>query len=432
MSFRFNIAKGIAGASRFVLKKVLRRPAGFFPGKLALKIDSNLIADIAPMIDGQSVVVTGTNGKTSVTALLAQVLELEHNDVVTNSTGANMESGVASALLEHKFKKRKKTFAVFEVDELWVKKVLPALDANYLLLLDLFPDQADRYGSISNIQDSIIEALKSSPNTVLIYNADDPNCQLIADNCDNNAISFGMHDKISSENEPIVESCPKCGANMTYFLHQYAQLGNYKCNKCGFNRAGLEYGAGDIKLDVNKLTFTIGRTRFTSTNAAEYVCYNLVAFAACADKLGCRATSIVKAAASEKNDKGRLQYFKIDNKKVMINLAKNPAGFNQNIKYVLNQVKDNPATVVFFANTKEGDGRDPSWLNDVNFSLIKKPNLTILYGGEASELLGELTGGIKVDNAHDVLSYDNKLVFIIANYTAMFPLRDELIGMESK
>ncbi|MDO5329593.1 MAG: MurT ligase domain-containing protein [Coriobacteriia bacterium] len=439
MNFKFEIAKIVASASRFTLKKILRRPGGFYPGKLALQIDKNIISELSDVIDGESVVVTGTNGKTSVTALITACLESERNEVISNRTGANMASGVAAAMLEYKKKNRRaKTYGVFEVDEMWVHKVVPALKAKYFVLLDLFPDQVDRMGSIENIQRRIKEALDASPNTVLIYNADDPNCQIIADNCNNESVSFGMHEIISDDQETSVELCPKCNNNLTYYIHQYAQLGDYKCNKCGFNRAKLDYGAANISLRTNKLKFSVGRTHFKSNNAAEYVTYNLVGYIACTDLLGCKPTTISKIIKKQKNDNGRLQYFKINGKKVMINLAKNPAGFNQNIKYMLSNIGKEKSSCAFFVNTKEGDGHDSNWLYDVYFSRLKNADsLKVFYGGDASERLESILNDnklqpIHVENAQDVLnnSQNCENVYIIANYTAMFPLRDELMKME--
>lgn len=440
MQIKYNIAKVAALSSRFVLKNIFRRQAGFYPGNLALKIDNDILCKLADEFDAGTVLVTGTNGKTSVTALIASLMNEEGYNVSWNKGGANLESGVVAAILSFK-KQVSSNFGVYEVDELWVKKVLPKLKSKYLLLLNLFPDQVDRFGGIDAIQNSLIKALKYSPKTTLIYNADDPNCQYIADNCDNPCVSFGMKEKITNSKEYNDIDCPGCGQKLSYILHQYAQLGKYKCTNCGFNRAKLKYGASNIKLDSKCLQFDVENHSYSSKKAAEYVCYNLTGFVACGMLLRCQHKNISKVIENQKNDNGRLQYFDINGKKVMINLAKNPVGFNQNINYVLSRIKDassNEAHVVaFFANAREGDGHSTEWFNDVHFNkLIDQKNLSVFYGGEASKDLNLAIGNKdlyakKVENAQDLLGYaasaDN--IFIIANYTAMFPLRDELIKM---
>lgn len=261
-------------------------------------------------------------------------------------------------------KRRKKKFGVFEVDELWVEKTLPQLNSKFLLLLDLFPDQVDRYGSIGNIQKSLISALNNSPQTVLVYNADDPNCQVIADECKNNTIPFGVNEKISSVDDKTETKCPLCGFKMTYKIHQYAQLGNYRCAKCGFNRANPKYAATNIILDSNHLQFSIKDQTFVSKKAAEYACYNFTGFVATANALGCHPESIAKTIKYQQAKTGRMEFFDIKDQKVMINLAKNPVGFNQNINFVHDRIaagnSNNKTAVAFFVNAREGDGRDDS------------------------------------------------------------------------
>lgn len=361
MSFKQNMAKYSAGASRFALKKVLHRDGGFFPGKIALKIDENLLVDMAKKFDKGTVLVTGTNGKTSTTSLIADCARHSGANVCTNSTGANLSSGLASAMLEFNPARRRNCFGVFEIDELWVADALPKMRSKLLLLLNLFPDQVDRFGDISNIQKSLIGALKQSPDTCLIYNADDPNCQQIADACPNKTISFGALEKISNNDAASINKCPECGFDLNYKIQQYAQLGQYRCPNCGFNRAGLKFGAKNINLTAEKLEFDILDDHFSTTKAAEYVCYNLIGFIATAKTLNCDYDSIDFAIKNHKTQNGRMQKFEIGDANVMINLAKNPVGFNQNIEYIINHLKaDNNATstsVAFFVNAREGDGR---------------------------------------------------------------------------
>ncbi len=118
MSFRTNIAKASASASRFVLQKILKRPGGFFPGDIALKIDPELLVELSEEFDAGTVLVTGTNGKTSVTNLIADCMRYDGYEVAWNKTGANLSSGIAAAIMEFKVRRRKKKFGVFEVDEL--------------------------------------------------------------------------------------------------------------------------------------------------------------------------------------------------------------------------------------------------------------------------------------------------------------------------
>ncbi len=142
MSLQFAAARFVSSVSTWGLKNVFRRPAANFPGKAALYVDPQAIAHASNRLSKGSIVVVGTNGKTTVTNLLADVLEAAGERVTCNRTGANLGSGVATALLHAK----QADWGVFESDELWLAKMLPQLQATYVVLLNLFRDQLDRMG----------------------------------------------------------------------------------------------------------------------------------------------------------------------------------------------------------------------------------------------------------------------------------------------
>ena len=145
-----------------------------------MKIDPELLSDLAGLVD-RSVVITGTNGKTTTSNLIADAVAASGATVVCNRAGNNMEPGVVGALLEArgglKHTSSGKRVGVFECDELYTVRVLPKLKPTYFVLLNLFRDQLDRYGEIDHTQDVIAHALELSPATTLIYNADDPLCR---------------------------------------------------------------------------------------------------------------------------------------------------------------------------------------------------------------------------------------------------------------
>ena len=157
MGLQFAAARGISAASTWGLKHVFHRPAANFPGKVALYVDPDVIAHLATRLREGSVAVVGTNGKTTTTNLLADVIEASGKTVVCNRTGANLDSGVATSLLQSKGA----DWGVFETDVLWLARILPRLQATYVLLLNLFRDQLDRCGEIDRIQESIIGAFET-------------------------------------------------------------------------------------------------------------------------------------------------------------------------------------------------------------------------------------------------------------------------------
>lgn len=437
MGFQFAAARAVSAVSTWGLKNVFHRPAANFPGKMALYVDPRLIADLAPKLQKGSFVVVGTNGKTTVTNLLADILERAGQRVVCNRTGANLDSGVATALLHAK----PSDWGVFESDELWLARILPHLQASYVVLLNLFRDQLDRVGEIDRIQDSIVGALEKSPGTVLVYNADDPLCAAIAARAKNDSVPFGLAESMGLPQNSVADAqmCQQCSAMLEYDYRQYGQLGAYRCPNCGFARPALAYAGERVRLGADGLAFDVRRGgRDDAQDAAAfsveapyngaYMVYNLLATAVAADLAGCPAAAVRQAVEAFDPQNGRLQTFDVDGRRILLNLAKNPTGFNQNLKIVAQDPA--PKVVAFFVNDKEGDGRDVSWLWDIDFEeLADGGPMAVFAGGirgndvqvrlkyagiasevvaDADELLSRIAGLPTEANA-----------YFIANYTAL-------------
>ena len=171
MGVRKAMGNMASSLSTWGLRHLAHRPAANMPGKIALKIDPRIIAESMDKITEGSIVVVGTNGKTTITNMIADALERQGKSIACNRTGANLAYGVATTLLQTKGTVE---WGVFESDELWLAHTLPQVQADYVLLLNLFRDQLDRCGEIDRVQDAIATALEQSPNTTLLYNADDP------------------------------------------------------------------------------------------------------------------------------------------------------------------------------------------------------------------------------------------------------------------
>lgn len=456
MGLQFTLAKGIGAISTWGLKNVFKRPAGNFPGKIALYVDPTLLAGLRPKMRKGSVLVVGTNGKTTTTNLIADALEADGKQVICNRGGANLDSGVATSLLQAD----EADWGIFETDELWLAKILPHLKCTYVVLLDLFHDQMDRIAEIDTIQNSIIVALATSPDTVLLYNADDPNCTYIAKRSSNRSIGFGVRGALTphdggTKSAPM-QLCQICGNPLDYDIRQYDQLGDYRCTSCDFERPIREFEAHDASVESGHVSFNLDGPTGTwpiSTNASgAYMVYNLTAVAACSYLLGCSQEAVSQAIGAFNPTNGRLETMQVQGLSVLTNLAKNPAGFAQNIDIVVQG--QGPAKVAFFVNDKEGDGRDTSWLWDIDFeALAKRQGLSVFAGGiRARDLLLRMKyAGIdariansvaEVFSAPDPRLQDPKAtlldaaiaqndehaidVYLIANYTALPPVLAEV------
>lgn len=448
MSLRFTLAKAAGAVSTWGLRHVAHRPAANLPGKIALKIDPALLDELRGKCSAGSVITVGTNGKTSTNNLVANAFQAAGRTIICNRTGANLAAGITSALLQQPAAQ----WGVFECDELWLAHVLPRLRSNYVLLLNLFRDQLDRCGEIDRIQTSIAGALAASPDTVLIYNADDPLCARIADTVDNRSIPFGLDESMGLAQNTVADAqmCQKCDGMIQYRYRQYGQLGDYFCEQCDFARPALAYAGRDITLGAGGVTMEVcgphACERLRTPQPTPYAAYNLVAAYALCHETGVPTADFQRAVEAFDPRNGRLQRYRLNGRDVLLNLAKNPTGFNQNLKIV--EADAGPKMVAFFINDQVADGRDISWIWDIDFEeLAAQENLVVFAGGSrAHDLAVRLKyAGIEaaviesIDDAFDRLGAltaagvmpRDAAVYAIANYTALPPVHDALNAREA-
>ncbi len=436
MTIRYNIAKTTSKILAFALKRVAHTNASNLPGRVALKVDPDVLkSEVSEKIQGKKIMIVGTNGKTSVTNLIADILVESGRKIVCNRSGANMKTGITSTLLQN----GRAEFGVFESDELWLRESICDIKANYVLLLNLFRDQLDRCGEIERIQSSISEALNSCPSATLIYNADDPLCVEVAKSVNNDVVSFGIDEPLQLVQNTIMDTtvCQCCDNMLTYKYHQYDKLGDFYCEKCGFSRPNCDWKTTNVEMGEKGIEFQLnGRDvtyAFASPLLGTYNVYNLSACAVAGILLGADHADIQKAFSAFNPKNGRLQHLNIAGKDMLLNLAKNPTGFNQNLRIIGDLAdKNEKISVAFFINDLTADGHDISWIWDIDFEeLARKRNLIFYAGGirkndlqvrlKYADIEAEL-----VDDVSQVLTNDVSQVFVIANYTALPEVKKSL------
>lgn len=461
MSFHTHLARTAAGVSRWGLRSVFKRNGGVLPGTIALRIDPDLLTSLADSL-AASVVVTGTNGKTTTTNLIADALAASGRTVVCNRAGNNMEAGIAAALLEAPSGRAATgRVGVFECDELYTVRVLPKLKPSHFVLLNLFRDQLDRYGEIDRTQQVIAEALASSPTTVLIYNADDPLCAAIAGRVPNPCLPFGIDGATGTETTRISESrfCPMCGTPLDYDYVQYGQLGAYRCPACGWGRPVLARQVRDVELTCTGYAFDVveadagqaaaeslsgvtdGRAQHIATRYnGLYMVYNVAAAFIAAAELGGARGEFQQVLDDYVPAGGRMATWDVAGRRVQSNLAKNPVGFDRQIQ----QIKTSGGRLgAFFLNDNDADGHDVSWIWDVDFERIADTTglrafaggtrahdmqVRLKYAGIDAALIGTVEEALAAcaDEPAD------ETLYAVANYTAFPPLVKELTGLAER
>ena len=356
---------------------------GTWPGEIALSIAPDILVQLFKQLNNGIVIVAGTNGKTTTSLMLTTILVKQGKRVVHNATGANLLNGVVSALINqfNWFGNINADWGVFEVDE----NTLPSVISNFqfpisngqkliVVLLNLFRDQLDRYGEVDVIAEKWQKAIaKLDQNTVLILNADDPQIAYLGFpflNKESEVVKsgevlyFGINDKTKflKQKEHATDStfCLNCGSRLHYEGIYFSHLGIWSCEKCGEKRP-------DPDLET-----------WESPLPGLYNYYNTLAAVSVAKTLNINDKVITQALTNFKPAFGRQEEFFVTDKLVKIFLSKNPAGFNASLRTVLEQ---NPKVILLVLNDRIPDGRDVSWIWDVDFELILN-NVLVLVSGD--------------------------------------------------
>ncbi|MCD7736977.1 MAG: MurT ligase domain-containing protein [Lachnospiraceae bacterium] len=396
-----------------------------FAGKVALRIDPDILKDLASQVREKIFVVCGTNGKTTTNNLLCSAIEREKSPsqtvrdrkgckVVCNHTGSNMLAGVTAAfvLAAKNNGNLDADYACIEIDEASTLRTFPHFKPDYMVLTNLFRDQLDRYGEIDITMDMLNRAIQMAPDMKIIVNADDALSTYLAMESGHEYITYGITERVFSEQEQgeqheIREGrfCKKCGTRLDYEFYHYSQIGKYNCPNCDFTRPEPDYEAShidmskglafDIKEKESEIISAAGTSgehgsemeaTFDENNGKNkirpvfadyrgfYNIYNILAAYAAARCAGLKMEGFDQVLREFNPQNGRMEHFHIGNTDVILNLAKNPAGFNQNISAVMEDKKEKDIIIVINDNAQ--DGTDISWLWDVDFDRFgKKKNL---------------------------------------------------------
>ena len=359
----------------FVLHK-LGRGATSMPGKVALKVKRNVLKDLSK--NTKVIVVTGTNGKTTSCRILEEGLKKAGKSYFINKSGANLITGVTASFIMNSTVtgKCKKDYAIIECDENAFKEVSRYIHCDVILVTNVFRDQLDRYGEIDITMELLKKAMHMAPDMKLVVNGDDALSAFLAKDSGNSYVTFGIGKQCQQEKENAREIregqfCKCCGEKLNYHFYHYSQLGDYECPNCGFKRPKLDFDAENVK-SGGKLSFDVDNREIKANYRGFYNVYNILAAYAAARTAGLELKNYNKVLADYNPQNGRMEHFHIKNTDVLLNLAKNPAGFNQNISAV--QEDDEPKDIIVLINDRDQDGTDISWLWDVDFDRFQDMN----------------------------------------------------------
>ena len=409
------------------------------PGKLLATVDPGALTELAARLPRGAAIVSATNGKTTTAALVASILgprlRLAHN-----SAGANLVSGVASALLAAPAAE----LGLFEVDEGAFPEVARRIRPRAVCLANLFRDQLDRYGELERIAERWRSAVAELPEgSSLVVNADDPQVGDLSV-ARPGAVTFGLDDPFhayrSLQHAADSKYCLRCGTPYAYAAAYVGHLGDYRCPACGHGRPPLQVAARAIVLEgLERASFELvtpeGPRRVILALPGLYNVYNALAASSLARALGATLDEIAEGLAAARPAFGRFERIQVGDKRVLLLLIKNPAGANEIVRTLLRG--GCPRVAMIALNDGIADGRDVSWIWDVDFEpLLEQLVRLVVSGDRAAELaLRCKYAGVPTDAIEVVPELERALdrglalvdeggeLAVLPTYTAMLALR---------
>lgn len=430
---RLGLAVSVAKSVTFLVRSLRLGAASVLPGSIARRIEPRLLQLLSKQVKNGVILIAGTNGKTTTSLLLRTILERKGYRVAHNSTGANLENGLITAMVEttNIVGRLDVDYAILEVDENIIPKVLAPIQPRIVLCLNLFRDQLDRYGEVDVISKRWTKVISTLPlETVVIPNADDPTLSLLGQQLPQKVLFFGLNEPENylEEIPHAVDSifCPSCGHSLDYKGVYLSHLGDFHCPKCGFERSQPELNSND----------------WSQILVGLYNKYNTLAAATAAIKLGVDEAIIRDTINNFQAAFGRAEELEINGKQVRILLSKNPVGTNETIRVV---TQSSDKTTLLVLNDRIPDGTDVSWIWDVDTEkLVERGGTLVVSGDRVYDMALRLRYSEKTPESHFKLiveedlrqaiatalenTPDNETLHILPTYSAMLEVREVLTG----
>jgi lipid II isoglutaminyl synthase (glutamine-hydrolysing) len=439
---RLGIAVFVAKTITATIRIFKLGAASVLPGTIAKRLHPQILTMLSQQIKYGVIVVAGTNGKTTTSLLLRDILTKDGWKVVHNEAGANLVNGLITTLLEKTSLtgKLKADYGILEVDENVIPIVLPQLKPKYVLALNLFRDQLDRYGEVDTITyrwgKAIAELDKDS---ILVVNGDDPSLAHLGQQQEHGKNPkqvkyFGLTEPelYLDEIPHAVDSiyCPTCGTALDYQGVYLSHQGDFDCPKCSFTKSKL----------------SIDSKEWPQVLIGVYNKYNTLAAVTIMESIGISKPVILDTISNFQAAFGRSEELVYNGKKVRILLTKNPASMNETIRAVSQVNRSGGSSVsLMVLNDRTPDGTDVSWIWDVDTEKFVNAGGTIVVSGDrvydmALRLEYSKTdpqGGCKIIVKEDLkdaidtaleLTAANETLHIIPTYSAMLDVREILTG----
>jgi lipid II isoglutaminyl synthase (glutamine-hydrolysing) len=454
---RLSAAILAARSARFASRTLKTGGGSTVPGVVARRVDPKVLTKLSRRLRLESVAITGTNGKTTTTRMVSRILQTAGVRAVNNSTGANLITGVTAALVSDSGLSGApfSEMGLFEVDEASVPKVTAEAEIEILAVLNLFRDQLDRYGELAYTGKVIASAFGDLPqSSAVVLNADDPLVASLGRSA-RRPIFYGVDEPSldTGRLQHVADSkdCPACGTALVYETVYMGHIGVYYCRHCDFSRPEPAYRASRVRLeDAQSSEFLLstpnGEANVKLGLPGLYNVYNALAAAALAGEAGVGLAQISRGLGEFGGAFGRVERVKVGDKVAFLLLIKNPVGFNEILRTFVTGAE--ARNVLIAINDNDADGRDVSWLWDVDFEMLadareegKTDAAPFTVSGIRAEDMAvrlkyaELPVGPVIPDREEAIKAalqatpPGETLYVLPTYTAMLEIRQTLSEM---
>ncbi len=438
----------LAGKAARLGMRALGSGGTALPGLVVERLHPQATERLAGRLSATALI-TGTNGKTTTSAMLARILRADGRTVVHNRSGSNLMRGVTASLVEAANPLGGLVHgctAVLEADEAALPAIARAAPPTTAVFTNLMRDQLDRYGEIESIALRWAETLADFPTDATIaLNADDPLIASLATCWDGPCLRFGIEDADvpPAPSGEIVDAIwdPATQDDFRYSRRYFAQLGRWHTD-AGVERPTPEVSADEIVQAEASTQFVLrlpeGSASIDLPALGLYSVYNALAAATAATALGVPPETIKRGLGAHQAAFGRQEEMVVDGRRVRILLGKNPSGMNQALRTLQRPGERHHLLVLL--NDGIADGTDVSWIWDVDWESQAEHCESLVVGGHRAADMAlrlEYAGfpaprgpvandvGRALRAALDALPQSERLT-ILPTYTAMLDVRQRL------
>ena len=416
------------------------------PGDVSRWVDRRILTKLAAGLDGGSIVVSGTNGKTTTSALIRHILDSQGRPAIANQAGANLIFGVTAALVDRASWSGAlpASIGVFEIDEASLPLLVTETGPRVIVVTNLFRDQLDRYGELETTAAHLRRALTQGPEGVTaVLNADDPMVAALGE--DLPRVTYAgveapelLQPQLSHGAD--AKFCPRCGSPFIFEGVYFGHVGHYRCPRGDFERPSPEVAVTALEINgIDEMRLTV---RAGSESAAVrvplsglYNVYNVVLALAATRAIGVPLREAAGTLGNFAPAFGRLEKVAVEGRPAVLLLGKNPTGFNEVLRTAIQFGKGRYFLLAL--NDRIADGQDVSWIWDVDFESLKGvAQHVVLTGDRALDLAVRLKyAEVPGDRIEVVTGWEEALsraaratpegetLFILPTYTAMLELR---------